>query len=123
VSAAAAIRFNQRAVAETGEPYFIRDAGLLDSALARPQNHWAYGEDDLALLATSLLLGIARNHPFGQGNKRTAFAAAEYFLYLNGWRLEAPDEAALADRVVELITGELDETTFAELLRDNARPL
>ena len=123
MSAAAVIRFNQRAVADTGEPYFLRDAGLLDSAVARPQNHWAYGEEDLAFLATALLLGIARNHPFGQGNKRTAFAAAEYFLFLNGWRLDAPDSAGLADRVVDLITGELGEAEFADLLREHSVPV
>jgi death-on-curing protein len=123
VSAAAVVRFNQRAVGETGEPFFIRDAGLLDSALARPHNHWSYGEEDLAVLATALTLGIARNHPFGQGNKRTAFAAAEYFLFLNGYRLEAEDSEALADQVVALIVGDLDEAAFANLLRDSVQPL
>lgn len=68
LSAQLVTEFNARTVTETGEPFFVRDAGLLESALARPINHWSYGEDDLALLAVSLLLGIARNHPFGQGN-------------------------------------------------------
>jgi death-on-curing protein len=123
LTAEALIRFNQRAIGETGEPFFIRDRGLLESALARPQNHWAYGEDDLAALAVALLLGIAGNHPFGQGNKRTAFAAAEALLHANGYRLEAPDGAELADKVVDLITGKLEEAEFVALLRECAEPL
>ena len=123
VTAKAVIRANQRAVADTGEPFFIRDRGLLESALARPHNVWAYGETDLAALAVAVLLGVARNHPFGQGNKRAAFAAAEYFLFLNGWEFTLPDRTALADRVVDLITGELDEDEFVELIRGHARKL
>jgi death-on-curing protein len=69
------------------------------------------------------LLGIARNHPFGQGNKRAAFAAAQYFLFLNGWEFTHPDRTALADRVVDLITGELDEDEFVDLIRGHARRL
>jgi death-on-curing protein len=90
VTAKAVIRANQRAVTDAGEPFFIRDRGLLESALARAQNQWAYGENDLATLAVAVLLGVARNHPFGQGNKRAAFAAAEYFLFLNGWEFTHP---------------------------------
>ncbi|MEA3010188.1 MAG: death on curing protein [Sphingomonadales bacterium] len=123
VTAKAVIRANQRAVADTGEPFFLRDRGLLESALARPQNLWAYGENDLATLAVAVLLGIARNHPFGQGNKRAAFAAAEYFLFLNGWEFTQPDRAALGDRVIELITGNLDEEDFVDLIRGHARKL
>ncbi|HEX8625875.1 MAG TPA: type II toxin-antitoxin system death-on-curing family toxin [Allosphingosinicella sp.] len=119
----AAITANQRAVADTGEPFFIRDQGLLESALAKPQNHWAYGETDLAFLAVALLFGIARNHPFGQGNKRTAFAAARYFLWLNGYELTAPDADELADRVVDLITGAMTETEFIDLVREHAQPV
>ena len=122
LSADLLVEFNLSTVAETGEPFFIRDRGLLESALARPQNHWAYGEDDLAVLAVALLLGIARNHPFGQGNKRTAFAAAAYFLKLNGYHLVAPDGTALADKVVDLITGSLAEEAFVALVREHSRP-
>ncbi|HYW16282.1 MAG TPA: type II toxin-antitoxin system death-on-curing family toxin [Allosphingosinicella sp.] len=123
VTAKAVIRANQRSVADTGEPFFIRDQGLLESALARPRNLWAYGENDLATLAVAVMLGVARNHPFGQGNKRAAFAAAEYFLFLNGWEFTAPDRAALADRVVDLITGALEEDEFVEMIRGQARRL
>ena len=123
LTADAVIRFNQRAVADTGEPFILRDAGLLESALARPKNHWSYGEDDLAVLAVSLLLGIAGNHPFGQGNKRAAFAAMEYFLFLNGYRLDAPDTVDLADQVVALITGAMDESNFVFVLRESVTAL
>lgn len=115
------VQVNEELVALTGEPFFVRDLALLESALARAQNHWAYGESDLATLAVALLLGVARNHPFGQGNKRTAFAAAEAFLHANGWQLTAPDRAALGDRVVDLITGEIDEEVFTDLIRGSAR--
>jgi len=111
------------AVADRGEPFFIRDRGLLESALARPQNLWAYGENDLATLAVAVMLGIARNHPFGQGNKRAAFAAAEYFLFLNGWEFTLADRADLGDRVIDLITGDLGEEAFVRMIRGHARKL
>jgi death-on-curing protein len=114
-------QINAELVALTGEPFFVRDAGLLESALARPHNHWSYGEDDMASLATALLVGIVRNHPFGQGNKRTALTAAEAFLHANGWELLVPDRTAFGDHIVELITGDLDEGDFAELLREHSR--
>lgn len=123
LSADLVTEFNEITVAETGEPFFVRDRGLLESALARPVNHWSYGEDDIATLALALLLGIARNHPFGQGNKRTGFAAAVYFLKLNGYRLTVPDGVVLADKVVDLITGTLEEAEFVALLREYAEPL
>ncbi|MEA3066093.1 MAG: death on curing protein [Sphingomonadales bacterium] len=114
-------QINAELVALTGEPFFVRDSGLLESALARPHNHWSYGDDDMASLATALLVGIVRNHPFGQGNKRTALTAAEAFLHANGWELLVPDRTAFGDHIVELITGDLDEGDFAELLREHSR--
>ncbi len=117
------VGINRELVALTGEPFFVRDPGLLESALARPNNHWSYGERDIAVLAAAILLGILRNHPFGQGNKRTGLAAAEAFLHANGWELLVPDRAAFGDHVVGLITGELEEEDFADLLREFAKPL
>ena len=114
---------NRLLVAGTGEPFFVRDRGLLESALARPINLWSYGEDDMAALAASLLLGLARNHPFGQGNKRTGFTAAATFLKINGYRLDEPDSAELGGLVIDLITGGLDEADFASLLRNSAAPI
>src|SRR5208282_801834 len=74
----------------------IRDRGLLESALARPINKFAYGETDLAALAAAYGFGIAKNHPFVDGNKRTALASIIVFLGLNGLDLDAPQEAATA---------------------------
>jgi death-on-curing protein len=117
------VEINRELVALTAEPFFLRDAGLLESALARPHNHWSYGERDIAVLAAAILLGIVRNHPFGQGNKRTGFAAAEAFLHANGWELLVPDRTAFGNQIVDLITGDLDEDEFAELIREFAKPL
>ena len=116
------VALNARIVADTGEPHFIRDRGLLESALARPVNHWHYGEEDMGALAVTLLLGIARNHPFGQGNKRTAFEAADAFLYLNGYVLELADRTEAADLIVEAITGG-GESALAALIGEALRPL
>ena len=112
------IDFNQLTVSETGEPHHLRDRGLLESAAARPVNHWQYGERDVLALAVSLLVGIGRNHPFLQGNKRTAFAAMDYFLYLNGYQLIAEDSADLADLVIDLINGDVSEHSFILAIED-----
>jgi death-on-curing protein len=95
----------------------------LESALARPINHWHYGEADVVALAVALLLGVARNHPFLQGNKRTAFAAAEYFLYLNGYELSpAHDGAELADFLIDAINGDVSEHYLIEVLGEWVAP-
>ncbi len=93
----------------------IRDAGLLTSALARPLNRMAYGEPDAADLAAAYGFGIARNHPFVDGNERTAFVAVELFLALNGRSLEASD----ADCVVAM----LDVASGVLLARAGTSPL
>ena len=80
----AVIEHNRIELAETGETHFVRDIGLLESALARPRNALVYGEEDIVVLAVTLLAGIARAHAFEQGNKRTAFAAMRLFLGANG---------------------------------------
>ena len=108
--------FNELAVAETGEPHVLRDEGALDNALAKPMNYWAYGETDAVVLAVALLVGIARNHPFLQGNKRTAFEAAEYFLHLNAYDLTIEDGADLADFIIDVINGEVSEQRLVETL-------
>lgn len=112
------IAFNERAVSETNEPFHLRDRGLLESALARPVNHWHHGEHDAVALAVALLLGIAQNHPFIQGNKRTAFAAAEYFLFLNGYELTVEDSVELADLIVDVINGDASEHSFIGVLSE-----
>ena len=98
----------------------LRDAGLLDSALARPLNLVAYGDPDLAELAASYAFGLAQNHPFVDGNKRAAFMAAGLFLGLNGHRLTA-SQAEGTVAVFGLASGEIDEPTFAAWLRGRVR--
>jgi death-on-curing protein len=97
----------------------VRDEGLLESALARPLNLFAdKGVTDVARLAASYAAGIARNHPFVDGNKRAAFAAAGVFLKLNGFNLTAPQPVATA-AVLDLAAGDLPEEGFAAWLRDD----
>jgi death-on-curing protein len=97
----------------------VRDAGLLDSALQRPRNLAAYGEPDAAALAASLAYGIARNHPFVDGNKRTAFVAGAVFLELNGFRVTM-SEADVVLTILALAAGELAEDGLADWFRANA---
>lgn len=104
-----------------GGPDGIRDLGLLESALARPQNKFAYGESDLAALAAAYGFGIARNHPFVDGNKRAALASMIVFLNLNKLDLDAPQEAATAI-VLALAAGEIGEDGLARWISDNVRP-
>jgi len=109
-------------LAEHGGLAGVRDTGLLASALARPVNLAAYGDADAAALAAAYAFGIARNHPFIDGNKRTAFVCAELFLVLNGVGLLA-DDAACVSTMLALAGGEMPETEFAAWLRSNASPL
>ena len=101
-----------------GGPDGLRDRGLLESALARPVNKHAYGETDLAALAASYAFGIARNHPFIDGNKRVAFASFLVFLGLNGVRFRVEPAHATAS-VLALAAGELDEEAFAHWVKAN----
>ena len=100
----------------------VRDAGLLDSALQRPRNLAAYGHPDAAALAASLAFGVARNHPFVDGNKRTAFVAAATFLEANGWRFEA-SEAEVVITILALAAGDISEDALADWFRANSRSL
>ncbi len=102
---------NRLAVEQTGEPFFVRDRTMLESAMIRPVNRWHYGESDRGALAAQLLIGIARNHPFEQGNKRTALLAADGFLQVNGLRLEWPDDT-LADAILAMIARDVAEDAF-----------
>jgi death on curing protein len=100
----------------------VRDLGLLESALARPVNKFAYGETDVAVLAAAYGFGIARNHPFVDGNKRTALAAMIVFLGLNGMDFDAPQEEATAI-VLGLAAGEITEEALAGWIARHIRPL
>jgi death-on-curing protein len=111
---------HEEQLAEHGGAAGTRDEGLFDSALARPRHVAAYGEPDAADLAAAYGFGLARNHPFVDGNKRTAFVAVELFLELNGFELQASD----ADCVMTMLAvaaGELDEPAFARWLREHTR--
>ena len=111
-----ALAIHDRQLAEHGGPTGVRDKGMLESALARPLNQWTYGEDDLCALAAAYAYGIARNHPFADGNKRTAWVFARLFLRLNGQALSfAPREAI--DVVLALAAGEISEDELADWFR------
>ncbi len=105
-------------LAEHGGAPGIRDAGLLESALARPLNVAAYGEPDIADLAASYGLGLAKNHAFIDGNKRAAFLAVGLFLHLNGHRLQA-DQADATLTMLALAAGDITEAEFAQWLREH----
>ncbi len=107
-------------LAEHGGSAGVRDPGLLASALARPLNLAAYnGAADAAGLAAAYGFGIARNHPFIDGNKRTAFVCAELFLALNGYQLQAED-ANCVSTMLALAAGEISEAEFAAWLRTHS---
>lgn len=103
-------------LAEHGGAQGLRDGGLLDSALARPQHLLTYGDPDDAELAAAYAWGIARNHPFVDGNKRTALVAAELFLVLNGYELQA-DDADCVVTMLQVAAGEMAEDDFAAWIR------
>ncbi|KPL69594.1 death-on-curing protein [Erythrobacter sp. SG61-1L] len=105
-------------LAEHGGADGVRDSGALESAMARPQNLVAYGEPDVAALAAAYAFGIARNHPFADGNKRTAAVVSETFLMLNGYALAASD-AELVVTILALAAGELSEEELADWFRDH----
>lgn len=112
---------HDESLAEHGGASGLRDEGLLDSALARPLNLVAYGQPDAAALAAAYGVGLAKNHPFVDGNKRTAFLAVGLFLALNGNRLTA-NQAAATVAVFQLAAGELSEEAFAAWLREHTAP-
>lgn len=109
---------HQEQLRDNGGPQGIRDITLLESALARPQNLDSYGEPDAAALAASYAFGIARNHPFVDGNKRTAAVVSETFLNINGYSLGASDPELVA-AFEALAAGELSEEELAQWFRDH----
>jgi death on curing protein len=110
---------HQAQMAEHGGSAGIRDEGLLRSALARPRNLETYGDKpDAAALASAYAFGIARNHPFLDGNRRTALLVMELFLNLDGWTLQAGDAECIAT-MEALAAGDLGERAMAAWLRDH----
>ena len=113
-----ALAMHEMLIRDYGGSAGVRDEGLLESALARPQNQVAYGDPTLAEMAAAYAFGIARNHPFVDGNKRTALMAAYAFLRMNGLRLTAPEvEAATVIR--DLAAGEIGESELAAWIAAN----
>lgn len=113
-----ALALHDRQLAEHGGPSGVRDGGGLASALARPINRWAYGEDDFCALAAAYGFGIARNHAFVDGNKRTAWVAVRLFLRKNGVSLKFSEKEAITI-VQALAAGELTEDELADWLRQH----
>ena len=109
-------------LAEHGGLAGVRDAGLFALALARPQNVAACGSPDCAEFAAGYGYGIARNHPFFDGNKRTAFVAVELFLAVNGFELIADDMSCVLT-MLAVAADELDEASFSGWIRANSAPL
>lgn len=100
----------------------IRDEGMLESALFRPLQKEAYGEPDICELAAAYLFGIVKNHPFVDGNKRTGFAAADLFLYFNGFSVEA-EQVDIIQLVLMVAAAEIDEAGAAAFFRDHIEPI
>ena len=118
----AVLAIHRRQIAEHGGGEGIRDLGLLESALARPQNIQAYEPNvDIARLAASYGFGIAKNHPFVDGNKRTALVATRTFLLINGYQLNA-SQAEKYLTILALAEGTLPEDELAQWLRERIVP-
>ncbi len=114
-----ALAIHEAQLAEHGGIAGVRDEGLFSSAMARPQNLAAYGDrPDVADLAAAYAFGLARNHPFLDGNKRTAFVVMELFLTLNGHTLDAEDAECIST-MESLAAGELPEKEYAAWLRSH----
>lgn len=124
LTAADVAAINEAEVAETGEPFALVRPDMPESGLGNPRNKRLYeGEEDVLVLGVCLLLAIARNHPFAQGNKRTAFTALNMFLELNGYALDIPDRADWGDEVISLVIGRTTETEFVARIEPYVVPL
>lgn len=111
------IAHNRDLVALTGEPHQILHQSLLESACERPRNLWHYvRQDDLVTLAAEFMLGLARNHPFIQGNKRTAFVSGLDFLELNGYTVDHVIDDSMGWAFEGVLMGELSNHDFIEAL-------
>lgn len=115
------VAVHEEQLAEHGGAAGLRDPGLFDSALARAKNLALYGEPDVVDLAAAYACGLVGNHPFIDGNKRTAFVAAQLFLRLNRYRIQAPHVDCVLNTLA-LAAGDLDEAAFAAWLRQHLQP-
>jgi death on curing protein len=121
IGEALVLAIHDEQLAEHGGQAGVRDVGLLSSALARPVNLAAYGDPDVFDLAAAYAFGIARSHPFIDGNKRTAFVTAAVFLLDHGYAIDAGDTTVVAT-ILALSEGSMSEADFAAWLRSNAGP-
>lgn len=119
IEASTLLAVHEEQLREHGGGTGVRDVGLFESALNRPVNLAAYGSPDAADLAAAYGFGLARNHPFVDGNKRTAFVAVELFLMLNGWDLQADDGECVLT-MLALAAGELSESELAAWIRGHS---
>lgn len=116
-----AIHFQQ--LQRFGGRYGIRDAGAIDSALARPRNHWVHQDErNLAVLAAAYGFGLTRDHGYVDGNKRVGFVAMAVFLDINGWNLEAP-EPEVVQMMLAVASGALAESELAAWVRGHLQAL
>ena len=115
-------RMHGEQLAQHGGAMGIRDAALLESALARPFNRAGYGDPDFAELGAMYAIAIARNHPFIDGNKRAGFMAMVLFLALNGSPLEAPEAEAVV-AMLDMAAGQLTDAEFTAWVSEHARPV
>ena len=114
---ALALAIHDRQLAEHGGGVGVRDAAMLESALARPINRWVNGDDDPASLAAAYAFGVARNHPFVDGNKRTAWVLARLFLVINEYDLAFSAQEAIV-AMLTLAAGETSEEEIADWFRE-----
>ena len=120
IEVAVALAIHDRQLAEHGGGVGIRVSGALEAALARPINKWSYGEEDPAALAAAYAYGIARNHPFVDGNKRTAWVLARLFLAANGEALSFKADDAIR-AMLALAAGELTEAALVDWFRERLK--
>jgi death-on-curing protein len=120
VDAGVALAIHDEQLAEHGGAAGVRDAGSFESAMARPVNLAAYGTPDASQLAAAYAFGLARNHPFVDGNKRTAYVVAEIFLVLNGFKLVSSDTDSILTTLA-LAAGDLSEDALADWFRRNTQ--
>ena len=116
------LAMHERLLADHGGSPGLRDPGLLDSALARARQLYAYGKPDTCDLAAAYAAGIIRNHPFVDGNKRTGFMSAYLFMAENGLQLTVP-EVEVVQIVTLLAASEIDEAAFPSWLREHGKPI
>jgi death-on-curing protein len=111
---------HEQSLARFGGSAGVRDEGLMDSALGKPQNLFTYGKPNLFALAASYAFGLVKNLPFIDGNKRTGFVVAVVFLELNGYKFQATEVDATL-RTLALAAGEMSESACAEWLKTNSK--